>query len=144
MLAVNPSHLSRDWDITHDLKADAAIISHPGFNFSSGILTSIAPGSVIFFEPPSGEARPAVMLNSLFFPRITGQTGSECNENRPHIWVNGFNTYTILCGLPVESAILPEIGSTIQLLVFEPFDSTGYLIRYRGEFRFWSSIPEVQ
>ena len=130
--------------MTHNLSADGALISHQGFDFSDGALTDIPPGSVIDYTRPSAVSPVPVAVSSLYFPRISGQEGSECNEKITHLLLSASPVNEPLCGLPNEYLVLSEVEREMQLLVrWRITDTHGFLIRYRGKFSHFQSTAGV-
>ena len=124
--------------MTHNLSADGALISHQGFDFSDGALPDIPAPYVILYTRPSAVSPVPVAVSSLYFPRISGQEGSECNEKLPHLRVRLTNK--LFCGLPNEYLVVPEVEREMQLLMLDAItDTHGFLIRYRGKFSHFQS-----
>ena len=128
--------------MTHNLSADGALISHQGFDFSDGALTDIPAPYAILYTRPSAVSPVPVAVSSLYFPRILGQEGSECNEKLPHLGVRLTNK--LFCGLPNEYLVVPEVEREMRLFMLDEItDTRGFLIRYRGKFSHFQSTAGV-
>lgn len=128
--------------MTHNLSADGALISHQGFDFSDGALTDIPAPYAILYTRPSAVSPVPVAVSSLYFPRISGQEGSECIEHIPHLLLS--RTDKALCGLPNEYLVASEVKREMQPYVPHAItDTRGFLIRYRGKFSHFQSTAGV-